>query len=238
MHGRCFSVLVVRSRERVRLRLRRGGVRRHRWGSHRRRMRCSRARWRAGRPAGLLPTRRTASIRRRPSASTAQPLGDFFARVAHFEAASVVAFERLHDDLRRLRAPRRLLEAARRSARDEKRHARIMGRMACRFGGELPPVVETRTPRRRSMGAIAVENAVEGCVRETFGALLASWQASHARDEAVARSMRRVAAEEIAARGPVVGHRALARSRDSTARHRVDWRRPAAVPSRRWKGRS
>jgi rubrerythrin len=48
----------------------------------------------------------------------------------------------------------------------------------------------------RSLEMLAIENAVEGCVRETFGALVASWQASHAEDSGVARALRSIAADE------------------------------------------
>ena len=60
-----------------------------------------------------------------------------------------------------------------------------------------PPVRVRGAPRRlRSLAAVAVENAVEGCVRETFGALTASWQAAHARDPHIARTMARIARDE------------------------------------------
>jgi len=48
----------------------------------------------------------------------------------------------------------------------------------------------------RSLERIALENAVEGCVREAAGALVATWQASRAKDVAVRRSMARIAADE------------------------------------------
>jgi hypothetical protein len=38
---------------------------------------------------------------------------------------------------------------------------------------------------------------VEGCVGETFGTLVAWWQAKHARDPVVARAMARVAKEQL-----------------------------------------
>jgi hypothetical protein len=43
---------------------------------------------------------------------------------------------------------------------------------------------------------VALENAAEGCVRETFGALVAAWQAAHARDAGVRATMQQVAREE------------------------------------------
>lgn len=45
-------------------------------------------------------------------------------------------------------------------------------------------------------GEITRENAVEGCVRETFGALIMQWQAAHARDASVRRAFARIAADE------------------------------------------
>jgi hypothetical protein len=48
----------------------------------------------------------------------------------------------------------------------------------------------------RELEAVAIENASEGCVRETFGAILAQWQATHAHDERVRATMRRIARDE------------------------------------------
>src|SRR4029079_4274037 len=48
----------------------------------------------------------------------------------------------------------------------------------------------------RPLAEVAIENAVEGCVRETFGAMMATYQAAHAEDAEIARIMRRVARDE------------------------------------------
>jgi hypothetical protein len=48
----------------------------------------------------------------------------------------------------------------------------------------------------RSIEAMALENAVEGCVRETYGALLAAYQARAARDPVVRAVMKRIARDE------------------------------------------
>ncbi len=67
--------------------------------------------------------------------------------------------------------------------------------MARRFGGRSVPArvapVETR-----ALQEVAIENAVEGCVRETFGALVASFQAATAGDPAIARLMTSIARDE------------------------------------------
>ena len=137
-------------------------------------------------PAGLARARMSAA----PSA-----LGDYFAAAAHFEEASVHAFRRLGCELAAHRAPARLVRAARRARRDEVRHTRLSRRMARRFGGApVPPRVEPLATR--PLDAIALENAVEGCVRETFGALVAGFQAANAKDPAIARMMETIARDE------------------------------------------
>lgn len=137
------------------------------------------------RPAGLLP----APLRARSA------VGAFFARMAQLEAASVPAFTRLAAELRALGAGRALLGAVERARRDELRHTALVARLAARFGGcaSTPRVLRVR---HRSALAVARENAVEGCVNETYAALVAGWQARHARDAEVRRVLRAVAADE------------------------------------------
>jgi len=122
------------------------------------------------RPRGLV----SASAR-----SCGTSLGDYFARAAELEAASVYAFRILENDLRSIGAPRSLCAAARRAARDETRHARMIAALARSFGGR-PQCVKVKKTATHSLLEIARENAVEGCVTETYGALVARWQALHA----------------------------------------------------------
>jgi hypothetical protein len=171
------------------------------------------------RPAGLAASR----------AEAAEPLGAYFAEMAHLEAASVVAFARLAEELALHGAPRALVEAAERAGRDEVRHARVVGEIAGRFGGRTEaPRVRRRAPR--SLERVARENAVEGCVRETYGAMVATWQASRARDPEVRRAMRRIAADETrhAALAWAVARWAEARL-DHRGRSRVRRARTAAA---------
>src|SRR6185503_14935870 len=49
----------------------------------------------------------------------------------------------------------------------------------------------------RDLEAIAIENATEGCVRETYGALLGFWQARAARHPAVREVYARIAEDEL-----------------------------------------
>ncbi|HET8938155.1 MAG TPA: ferritin-like domain-containing protein [Polyangiales bacterium] len=123
-------------------------------------------------------------------------LGAFFATAAQLEAASVVAFERLARELTELRAPVALIAAAARSALDEVRHSVAVAEHARRFGAEPYPA-EVASIAGRTPFEIALENAVEGCVRETYGALVGQHQALLALDPAVADVMRVIAADEM-----------------------------------------
>lgn len=127
--------------------------------------------------------------------SAPDALGAFFAEAAFLEAASVFAFERLEEELRMLGAPLELVDAARASREDEVRHARMTKKLAKRFGATVaePSVAETAP---RSAYEIALENAVEGCVRETYAAVVAHWQAQASADPQIARTMQAIAEDE------------------------------------------
>jgi hypothetical protein len=146
----------------------------------------------------------------------------FFEEMSRLESASVPAFRTLAYELGVHGAPRSLRRAARRAARDEIRHARMGTTLARRFGGDYLRPRITRRPLR-TIEQIALDNATEGCVRETFGAMIATWQARAAGDPVVRRIMRRVAIDETR-------HAALAlrvaewaeRRLDRAARERVE----------------
>ena len=123
--------------------------------------------------------------------------GEALVEMAHLEAASVIAFERLALDLARLDAPTDLVRRARAAAADERRHTRAMEGLA-RARGATPRSLEVAPVAERSLEAIALENAVEGCVRETYGAVVATWQARTARDLDVRRAMQAIARDECA----------------------------------------
>ena len=121
--------------------------------------------------------------------------GSFFAHCAHLEAASVHAFRRLARELEAPGAPASLVARARRAATEEVSHARTTGRLARRFGGAPARVRSQRLPVR-DLATIARENAIEGCVRETYGVLVAMWQARTAQDPQVRRALRTIARDE------------------------------------------
>jgi hypothetical protein len=138
------------------------------------------------RPEGLEP--------REASAAT---LGEFLASAAHLELASVVAFDRMARELAAHGAPRALRQRARRSRREEVRHGRAMSRLARRAGGRVK-APEVAPVAVRSLVEIAIENAVEGCVRETFGAAVAAVSAARAEDPAARPVLGRIARDEAA----------------------------------------
>jgi hypothetical protein len=118
-------------------------------------------------------------------------------RAARAEASSVLAFRLLHDELAELGAPADLLAACREASADEARHARVMRALAGAAGAAMTTPVVEAAPRRRSLFEVARENAVEGCVHETFAALLGLHQALSAEDGSVRAAMKRIAADEI-----------------------------------------
>ena len=121
-------------------------------------------------------------------------VGRTLAQMAHLEAASVLAFEQLVARLEAWQAPAELVERCRQAADDERNHARWMTALARSVGASVPPVrCETveATPY-----AEALHNAVEGCVNETFAALLMLHRARVARDPLLRSLFERIAADE------------------------------------------
>ncbi len=123
-------------------------------------------------------------------------LAEYFARAAYLEAASVPAFTFLHEELVLHGAPRALAARALTARADEVRHARLMGWLARRLG-VTPEAPAALRRKPRALLDMAIENAVEGCVRETWGALLAAYQAERSTNAPVRRVMAVVAREEL-----------------------------------------
>jgi hypothetical protein len=71
----------------------------------------------------------------------------------------------------------------------------MVGALARRCGFE-PRSFRVEPQPVKSLEAIAIENAVEGCVRETFGALLATYQAEAATSPIVRETFSRIAKDE------------------------------------------
>jgi hypothetical protein len=121
-------------------------------------------------------------------------LGRMLAAMAHLEAASVLAFEQLAERLTHFGAPFELVERCRMAAQDERNHARWMTCLASEQGAVVP------IPRCASVETTlfdeAMHNAVEGCVSETFAALLATHRARETSDPALRQIFTKIAADE------------------------------------------
>jgi hypothetical protein len=140
----------------------------------------------------------TCGVGRVPSDTAPCPLGETMAervaRQAYYEAASVIAFERLTWALESAAAPRTLVDRARAAAADEARHASLFAELAATLGA-APPALTHRTTAPTLLD-IALENAAEGCVRETFGALVTLHQAEHAESEELRAAFASIAEDE------------------------------------------
>jgi hypothetical protein len=120
------------------------------------------------------------------------------AEMARIEAASVHAFRRLGGALVRMGAPSSLRARVRSAARDEIRHARIVSRLARARGGRIRRVTLDRSAPSPSTFDLALENAVEGCVRETLGVAYLAHQRAHAEDASLRAMADELYEEELA----------------------------------------
>ena len=105
------------------------------------------------------------------------------------------AFLRLYEELLLHGADESLRDAALQSAMDEVLHTDVSARLARRFGA-TPPRPDVAPRPLRTLFEVALDNAVEGCTRETYGALVAHHQALHAGDEEIRGVMARIAEDE------------------------------------------
>ena len=159
---------------------------------------------------------------------TTEEVGAWLAHAAHLEAAAVTAFDILHTELSHYGAPDALLDALREAQADEVRHAACVGALAEQLGAVVPPVEVDDVPLR-SLEAIAIENAEEGLVRETWGAAVGLWQAQHAELPALGALMASVAQDEVRhAELSRALHTWLCAQLDAPARRRVERARRAA----------
>ncbi len=155
----------------------------------------------ASRELSRTPAQGCAVAGRNPAALESQPSGNgslpaYLASMAHLEGAAVLAFAELACELERFGAPVSLLERARKAQADEVRHAAIMGAHAERRGAR--PVAARALPHAYgSLLDLALHNAEEGCVRETYGALVALHQAACAGDDGLRADLASIADDEV-----------------------------------------
>lgn len=116
----------------------------------------------------------------------------YLERAMRHEAQAAIAFDELADELAMHGAHAELVAEARASAGDERRHAAIFARLLRRAA---PSGARADAPRR-SLVELLVENANEGCANETYAAVVATHQASHAPDARLRSALGRIARDE------------------------------------------
>jgi hypothetical protein len=113
------------------------------------------------------------------------------ARFVALEHASITAFIELGDQLSQHGASPALIDRCRWAAADERRHVELLVSL-----GAPRPGATLDASGAASLLAIALHNAVEGCVHETWAALLAADQAERAPDPRVRATFARIARDE------------------------------------------
>ena len=133
--------------------------------------------------------------------TVASELGSYFADMAAMETAAITAFRYLVRELTAYQAPATLIRLAQAAVEEETQHAQMAGLLsqAC---DTAVPVVEVADFQLRSLFEIALENAIEGCVNETFAAACGLWQEQQAESEVFRQVIGHIAEEEV-------GHAAL-----------------------------
>jgi len=122
---------------------------------------------------------------------------EHFTQMAQLERVSVFAFRRLGGELALLGAPDALVAAAAHAAIEEEGHAKRMQELATAYGAtDATAEPQTSDWSPRSLFEIALENATEGCVRESYGAVVAAYAARHAHAAHVRRVMDHIARDE------------------------------------------
>jgi hypothetical protein len=157
------------------------------------------------------------------TAPAGDDIGSYLARLAFYEAASVDAFALLARELGAHGAPDILVRSCKTARRDESRHVRMATKLARRHGAMIvtPPALVEAPPR--TLEEIAIENAVEGCVREAFSVPIATWQAEHAPTTGLRAFFAALAEDEARHATLSAGIDAWLRSRlSATATRRVD----------------
>jgi hypothetical protein len=132
----------------------------------------------------------------RTSAPAADACGRYLGTMAHLEGCAVLAFEELAQELARFGAPQGLIARAKEAADDERRHQAMMTSHARMYGADVA-AAQSSPHRYASLFELALHNAQEGCVRETYGALVAMHQAARAGDAALRIDLRQIAQEEV-----------------------------------------
>lgn len=135
-------------------------------------------------------------VGRRPLGHIEHPLADeslpaYLAHCARLEAASVHAFDQLADRLTAWRAPADLITRCRQAAREESTHAEILTALT-----PDPVAPPTQHDIPVDLAAAALDNAIAGCVHESWSALACAVTARHAATPELRAAYSTLAADE------------------------------------------
>ena len=128
--------------------------------------------------------------------SSVNILGQYLADMAAMETAAITAFEYLARELEAYDAPQALITRAREAVVEETRHAEMAGLLSASYDADMPEV-RVDDFCLRSLYEIALENAVEGCVNETFAAACGLWQSESAELEVFRQVIGHITEEEM-----------------------------------------
>ncbi len=133
--------------------------------------------------------------------SSVNVLGQYLADMTAMETAAITAFYNLSLELEAYDAPAELITRAQQAVLEETRHSEMAALLAASFDAEMPEVTVDDFCLR-SLYEIALENAVEGCVNETFAAACGLWQSEYAQLDVFRKVIGHITEEEM-------GHAAL-----------------------------
>lgn len=128
--------------------------------------------------------------------SSVHTIGQYLADMTAMETAAITAFDYLTRELEAYDAPEALIARARQAVLEEARHAEMAGLLSASYEAEMTEVTVDDFSLR-SLYDIALENAVEGCVNETFAAACGLWQSEYAQLEVFREVIAHITDEEM-----------------------------------------
>lgn len=140
---------------------------------------------------------------RRPSGfhatnfSRLSPTAAFYSTALELELVSIAAFKIMHLELSAYGAPSSILARIAEAEVVKRQHTSLLRGIVREVGG-IDSGIEVSVDRPlRSLEDIAIENVVEGCVRESFGARVAAVQAERVLDPRHKKVFATIASDEL-----------------------------------------
>jgi hypothetical protein len=123
-------------------------------------------------------------------------IDSWFVRATQAEIGSVGAFLIMREELRKMGAPKNLISQCLTAAQDEIKHARMMHTVCVSLGQKATAPTIDCVPKR-SYFSLAMENAIEGCIHESYAAIQALYQSQHAKTPELRELFTAIATDEI-----------------------------------------